>query len=286
MCSCRATSRRAESERFHHAQDPPKQGLHLLPAHAHRPDRPALLQPALNGQRRACSSRPARPRMEWRSRAARPVAQHRLRARRQAVRAAIARSAAQRRAAPDMVSAHRTEVCVTPHPVMSAKLSAKHCDSIRRDRASIPAVLPWNRVKANRFSRGLCPADAGRGQSVPTVPTEKKRPIVSPLESLRFQRFRDVGTLGTRFASHDVCARTHEGRRAGERARLHVHARAAVPTVPTSHLLKYIKYINKLTMGHFSSFGTVGTLALDPVRPSQSRANKILPEIQRDGAAG
>jgi hypothetical protein len=169
---------------------------------------------------------------------------------------------------------------------MPAKVSAKHCDSIPRASASIAFVLPWNRVKANRFSRGLCPADAGRGQSVPTVPTEKKRPIVSPLESLRFQRFRDVGTLGTRFASHDVCARTHEGRRAGERARLHVHARAAVPTVPTSHLLKYIKYINKLTMGHFSSFGTVGTLALDPVRPSQSRANKILPEIQRDGAAG
>ncbi len=32
-----------------------------------------------------------------------------------------------------MVSAHRTEVCLTPRPIMPAKISAKHCDSLPRD---------------------------------------------------------------------------------------------------------------------------------------------------------
>ena len=175
---------------------------------------------------------------------------------------------------------------VTPRPVTPAKLSAKCCDSLPRACASIVSVLPWNRDVPNKFSRGIVAVDAGRGQSVPTVPNDKKCPIVSPLKRLRFQRFRDVGTVGTRISSHDACARTHEGRRAGERARLHVRARASVPTVPTSHSFYYLKFINKLRLGHFSSVGTLGTLVAFRIRPFVASANKILPEIQRDGAAG
>ena len=175
---------------------------------------------------------------------------------------------------------------VTPRPVTPAKLSAKCCDSLPRACASIVSVLPWNRDVSNRFSRGIVAADAGRGAGVPSVPNAKKCPIVSPLKRLRFQRFRDVGTVGTLISSHDACARTHEGRRAGERARLHVRARAAVPTVPTSQYSYSYRYINKLRLGHFSSVGTVGTLAAIRVRPAVAGANKILPEIQRDGAAG
>jgi hypothetical protein len=173
---------------------------------------------------------------------------------------------------------------MTPRPFMPVKISAKHCDSIQRARASIAFVLPWNRVVSDKVSRGAKRGEAGAGAGVPTVPTEKKRPTVSLLKTLRFRRFRDGGTLGTRISSHDACARTHEGRRAGERAGMHTRAPASVPTVPTSQLLYSYRDINKLTMGRFSSVGTVGTLALDPVRPASRRAIKILPEIQRDGA--
>jgi hypothetical protein len=173
-----------------------------------------------------------------------------------------------------------------PRPVMAAKKSATFCASHSARRASITHVFPWNRRQANKFSRAIGASLTSGTGSVPSVPTDEKRPAVNALETQQFRRFRDVGTLGTRFPSHDTCAQVRMRGRASERARLCVRARAAVPTVPTSQSSQSYRDINKVRLGRFYSVGTLGTLCLRlasfPVCLPASGAIKILPENQRD----
>ncbi len=186
----------------------------------------------------------------------------------------------------------------SPNPLRLSQANAARriSASIARGARLLSACIPCNpslSFKSSRAGVEMMRAGTGAGgfgtQNVPTSQTDEKRPTVNALISQANSQSWDVGTLGTRLASREVCARIHEGahRGAGRRAHtaMRLRARVCVPNVPTSQLLKYDRDINEVRLGRFSSVWDVGTFCrcahAGMIGVFSSLANKILPENQR-----